>query len=127
VIHEATGRAGVPTEYEPRPRLRRLRAGQSASDHRRELFGNRIELRDLITVAGFRDVRIFLGVGQVRYPSVEELLRWEGASSPLARPIGALTNDVRAALIHDVSEALRTYTDDGIVFPTETYLAVARR
>jgi hypothetical protein len=36
--------------------------------------------------------------------------------------------DVRASLIRDVGEALRTYTDDdGIVFPAETYLAVARR
>jgi hypothetical protein len=86
------------------------------------------ELRNLITGAEFRDVKIFLGIGPVRYPSVEELVRWEGASSPLAGPIGALKDDVRSALIRDVSEALRTYTDDnGIVFPTETYLAVARR
>ena len=86
------------------------------------------ELRALITGSGFRDVRILLGIAPVRYPSVEELVRWEGASSPLAGPIGALTDDVRAALIRDVGEALRTYTDDdGVVFPTETYLVVARR
>jgi ubiquinone/menaquinone biosynthesis C-methylase UbiE len=85
------------------------------------------ELRDLITGAGFQDVRIFLGIGPVRYPTVEEFLRWEGASSPLAGPIGALKDDVRAALVHSLGEALRIYTDDaGIVFPTETYLAVAR-
>jgi ubiquinone/menaquinone biosynthesis C-methylase UbiE len=85
------------------------------------------ELRELIVGAGFQDVRIFLGIGPVRYPTVEEFLRWEGASSPLAGPIGALKDDVRAALIHDLGEALRIYTDDaGIVFPTETYLAVAR-
>ena len=85
------------------------------------------ELRDLITGAGFRDVLILLGIGPVRYPSAEELVRWEGTSSPLAGPIGALKDDVRAALVRDVGEALRTYTDDnGIVFPTETYLAVAR-
>jgi len=64
----------------------------------------------------------------VRYPSAEELLRWEGASSPLARSIGALSEDAREALIRDLGEALRTYTDDdGIVFPAETYLAVAHR
>jgi hypothetical protein len=86
------------------------------------------QLRDLIEGAGFRDVRILLGIGPVRYPSSEELLRWEGASSPLAGPIGALGDDVRAALIRDLGQALRTYTDDdGIVFPTETYLAAARR
>jgi ubiquinone/menaquinone biosynthesis C-methylase UbiE len=85
------------------------------------------ELRDLLRGAGFQDVRIFLGIGPVRYPTVEEFLRWEGASSPLAEPIAALKDNVRAALIHDLGEALRIYTDDaGIVFPTETYLAVAR-
>jgi ubiquinone/menaquinone biosynthesis C-methylase UbiE len=85
------------------------------------------ELRDLITGAGFRDVRILLGIGPVRYPSVEELVHKEAASSPLAESILSLKDDVRAALVRDVGEALRTYTDDdGIVFPAETYLAVAR-
>jgi ubiquinone/menaquinone biosynthesis C-methylase UbiE len=86
------------------------------------------ELRDLITGAGFRDVKIYLGIGAVRYPSAEEFVRWEGASSPLAGLIGALTDNVRAALIRDVGEVLRSYIDDdGIVFPAETYLAIARR
>jgi ubiquinone/menaquinone biosynthesis C-methylase UbiE len=86
------------------------------------------ELRDLITGAGFREVRIFLGIGPVRYPSAEQLVHQEAASSPLAESILSLKDDVRVALIHDVGEALRTYTDDnGIVFPTETYVAVGRR
>lgn len=89
------------------------------------------ELRDLIAIiasAGFRDVRIFLGIGPVRYPSAEELVRWEGASSPLAGSILSLEDDARAAPIRDVGEMLREYTDDdGIVFPAETYLAAARR
>ena len=39
-----------------------------------------------------------------------------------------MTDDVRVALIRDVAEALRSYIDDdGIVFPAETYLAIARR
>src|SRR5215208_6012866 len=71
---------------------------------------------------------ILFGIAPVRYPSAEELLRWEGASSPLAGPIGALSEEVREALIRDLGRALRTYTDDaGIVFPAETYLAVALR
>ena len=86
------------------------------------------ELRELITGAGFGEVRILLGIGPVRYPSVEKFLRWEGASSPLAGLIGALSDDVREALIGDLSQTLRTYTDDdGIVFPAETYLGVAHR
>lgn len=83
-------------------------------------------LRDLIAGAGFRDARILIGIGTVRYPSAEEFLRQEAASSPLAGPIGALGDDVREALIRDLREALQAYVDDtGIVFPAETYLAVA--
>jgi ubiquinone/menaquinone biosynthesis C-methylase UbiE len=86
------------------------------------------ELRDLITGAGFREVRILLGIAPVRYPSVGKFVQWEGASSPLAGLIGALSYDVREALIGDLSQTLRTYADDdGIVFPAETYLAVAHR
>jgi len=86
------------------------------------------ELRELIMGAGFGKVRILLGIAPVRYPSAEEFLRWEGASSPLAGPIGTLSDDAREALIRDLGQALRTYTDDdGIVFPAETYLAVAHR
>ena len=85
-------------------------------------------LRDLLAGSGFRDVRILIGIGTVRYPSAEEFLRQEGASSPLAGSIEALKDDVREALIRDLREALRAYTDDdGIVFPAETYLAVTHR
>jgi SAM-dependent methyltransferase len=85
-------------------------------------------LRDLVAGAGFRDARILIGIGTVRYPSAEEFLRQEGVSSPLAGLIGALSDDVREALIRDLREALRAYVDDtGIVFPAETYLAVAYR
>ena len=121
-------------EYNPGYRLLaealERHVGANAGSMMRSPFSslNADDLRDLITGAGFRDVKIFLGIGPVRYPSAEELVRWEGASSPLAGPIGALTDDVRTALIRDVGEALRSYTDDdGIVFPAETYLAIARR
>jgi ubiquinone/menaquinone biosynthesis C-methylase UbiE len=86
------------------------------------------ELRGLIKGAGFRNVKIILGIAPVRYPSAEELVHQEAASSPLAESILSLKDDVREALLSEVGEALRTYTDDnGIVFPSETYLAVARR
>jgi ubiquinone/menaquinone biosynthesis C-methylase UbiE len=122
------------TEYNPGYRLLaealERHAGPKAGAMMRSPFSSLSadELRNLITRAGFRDVKIVLGIGAVRYPSAEELVRWEGASSPLAGPIGALKDDVRAALIRDVGDALRVYTDDnGIVFPAETHLAVARR
>jgi ubiquinone/menaquinone biosynthesis C-methylase UbiE len=86
------------------------------------------ELRDLIASAGFRDVRILIGIGPVRYPSAEEFFRWEATSWLLAEPLGSLKDDVRNALIRELREALRLYADDdGIVFPAETYLTVGRR
>jgi hypothetical protein len=45
----------------------------------------------------------------------------------LAKEIGSLSDDVFEAGIHDLEGALLAYKDDnGIVFPTETYLAIAR-
>ena len=86
------------------------------------------ELRELMAGAGFGKVRILLGIAPVRYPSAEEFLQWEGASSPLAGLIGTLSDEAREVLIRDLGQALSTYTDDdGIVFPAETYLAFAHQ
>ncbi len=88
----------------------------------------RKDLRELIAGAGFHDVHIRLVISSARYPSAEEFLRQEAASSPLAGPINALSADLREALLHDLSGALQMYTDDeGIIFPMETYMATARR
>ncbi|WP_137285501.1 class I SAM-dependent methyltransferase [Halorussus salinisoli] len=85
-------------------------------------------LRTLIRDADFRDVSLTIEIGTMRYPSVEEFLRREAASSPLAEPLEALNPDIRDALIEDLEEALDAYTDDhGIVFPMEAFVAVARR
>jgi ubiquinone/menaquinone biosynthesis C-methylase UbiE len=86
------------------------------------------ELRDLLKSAGFQDVRILIGIGPVRYPSVKEFLRREMASSPLAGQIKSLSDDVFRMIVRDLEAALEAYIDDdGIVFPAETYFAIARR
>lgn len=86
------------------------------------------ELRDLVQGAGFQDVSITIGIEPMRYPSSEEFVRREAASSPLARPLDTLERDVREALVRDAETKLREYMDnDGIVFPMETHVVVARR
>lgn len=86
------------------------------------------EIRALVEDAGFRDVTITIEIGSTRYPSPEECVRREAASSPLAGPLGALSREVQDELIRDVAEALRAYTDDqGVVFPMETHLVSAHR
>lgn len=64
----------------------------------------------------------------MRYPSAEEFVRREAASSPLSEPIGNVKQGVREALVQDVRDALREYIDDdGVVFPMEPYVLTAHR
>ncbi len=85
------------------------------------------DVRTLLHDAGFVETHLTVGVASMRYPSPEEMVLREAASSPLAGPLGSLDVDSRQALIRDVAEGLRPYLDDdGMVFPMETYLAVAR-
>ena len=86
------------------------------------------ELRELVTSAGFRDVRLRIAVASARYPSAQELVRWEAASSPLAGPLSALSPGTREALVADVSAAIADRVDDdGVLFPQETHVVLARR
>lgn len=90
--------------------------------------GNAEELRALVTGAGLEDVHIRIGVGSIRFPSPGEFLLQEAASSPLAEPVGALSREVREALIRDLDEALQCCTDDdGVVFPMQTHVLTAHR
>jgi ubiquinone/menaquinone biosynthesis C-methylase UbiE len=86
------------------------------------------ELRELVTSAGFHDVRLLIVVASARYPSPEELVRWEAAASPLAGSLSALSAETRAALIDDVAAAIADrIDDDGVVLPQETHIVLARR
>ena len=85
-------------------------------------------LHELFEDAGFDDVSLTIEIGSVRYPSVEEFVRREAASSPLAEQIAAVEQGVRQALLRAVAEALEPYIDDrGIVTPMESYVIVANR
>lgn len=86
------------------------------------------ELRALIEDAGFDTVSILIDIRSLRYPSAEEFLRREAASSPLAGHLDSVSASVRSALIEELGRELREYTDDdGVVFPIETYVAIAPR
>ncbi|MDJ1430558.1 methyltransferase domain-containing protein [Halostagnicola sp. A-GB9-2] len=79
-------------------------------------------LRTLVRKAGFDDVSITIEIGSVRYPSIEEFVRREVASSPLAESIRTVEQEIRDALVQDVADELEGYTDDdGVVFPMESY------
>jgi ubiquinone/menaquinone biosynthesis C-methylase UbiE len=87
----------------------------------------RAELRALITEAGFGSVMILIAVAGTRYPGARELVNWEMESWLLAEEFQQLRNMTREAIIANLEEALADYTDDeGIVFPAETWVVVAR-
>lgn len=86
------------------------------------------DLRSLLKSAGFHDVRILIGVGPVRYPSVNEFLRREMAGSPLAGQAKSWSYDLFRMIVHDLEIALEAYIDDdGIIFPAETYFVIAHK
>lgn len=88
---------------------------------------SRSDLHDLVADAGFESAAVTIGIGSMRYPSPAEFVRREAASSPLSGPLGSISAAVRDALVRDVTEGIGDYIDDeGVVFPMETFLVVAR-
>jgi ubiquinone/menaquinone biosynthesis C-methylase UbiE len=88
---------------------------------------NEEDLRTLARDAGFGEVSVALEIDSVRYPSVEEFVRREAASSPLAESISGVNRGVRDALVSAVEDGLKAYTDDdGVVFPMESYVLTLR-
>jgi SAM-dependent methyltransferase len=70
-------------------------------------------LCQLLLDAGFAELSLRVGVGTVRVPSAEELLR-------------QLEAGARAALARDLDQTLRDWTgDDGAVVPVQAWLATA--
>jgi ubiquinone/menaquinone biosynthesis C-methylase UbiE len=92
------------------------------------VFGDGIEaLRMLLTEAGFREVRIGSDVRMVRFASPDAFVQQQVAGSPLASHVAQVDDAARAAVRLDVSAAMQPYVnDDGLAFPIEAHLAIAR-
>jgi ubiquinone/menaquinone biosynthesis C-methylase UbiE len=92
------------------------------------VFGdNTGELRGLLTQAGFRTVRVGSDVRMVRFESTEAFVRNQVQGSPLASHVAAVDDTAREGLIREVTVAMHPYmNDDGLSFPIEGQIAVAR-
>lgn len=89
---------------------------------------DRADLHRLLTAAGFRAVRVRIGIVDVRFPSAREFLRREVVSTPLAEPVSGLDEARHEQMAMELERTLAPYTDDdGIAFPFQTWLAVAAR
>lgn len=90
-------------------------------------FGGAERLRAVAGDAGLVDVDIRIGVGSERFASIQDFVAQEAASSPLAGPLGELSEGRRDALVADLTDALADHIDDaGLVFPNETQVLTAR-
>ena len=89
-------------------------------------LGSAADLRTLITGAGFTEVLLRPAVKALRFSSSEEFVRRYVAATPLAGMVAKASDDARAALITEVSAALKSSEDhQGLTFPIEAHLALA--
>ena len=88
---------------------------------------NVTEVRSLFEKAGFKDIRVIIRVDTVRWPSVAELVRQETNSMPVP-DVQAKMAEAQEALTCEMEALVEAYVDDnGVVFPVQDYVAVARR
>lgn len=92
------------------------------------VFGDSTDdLRDLLTQGGFRTVRVGADVRMVRFASPAAFVRYQVAGSPLATHVATVDDAALEALILEVTEAMQGYlSDDGLAFPIEGQVAVAK-
>jgi hypothetical protein len=84
-------------------------------------------LQTMLEVAGFHEVRVRREKRLACFPSPEHFTRWVIVGSVLGRAGVQVRDEPLAALIREVDEALRPYVSaDGLAFPMEAHLAVAR-
>lgn len=91
-------------------------------------LSNTDELYALIAGAGFSDITIRPVVKALRFPSSNEFVLHYTAGSALASLVAAANDGARSALLAEVDVALQSYVDDqGLAFPIESNVAVARK
>ncbi len=127
-----------PIEHNPATRAlsealdRHVGPGASVAKRTEHALADTTQLRALVARAGFHDVGIETATKAVRFPSSADYLRIQLAATPLASLAAARDADGRdrlvEALIEDVGAALAPYAgDDGVTFPQEVRVVLARR
>jgi ubiquinone/menaquinone biosynthesis C-methylase UbiE len=85
-------------------------------------------LQTILENAGFHDVRQRRERKVARFPSPELFTRWVVAGSVLGRTGVQVRDESLEAMIREVDKALQPYVSlDGLAFPMEAHLAVARK
>jgi ubiquinone/menaquinone biosynthesis C-methylase UbiE len=84
------------------------------------------ELHGLVASAGFRNVRVRPTIETTRLPLPEEFVPGHLAALPMAQAIARLAPDRRAALLEEMTDALRAYVDgDELALPSGVNVVTA--
>jgi ubiquinone/menaquinone biosynthesis C-methylase UbiE len=84
------------------------------------------ELCRLVVAAGFREVALHPCAMTMRLPALAGFVLSHLAATPVAGAVAAVGSEARAALVDQVSLALRAYMDgDGLAIPDETNIVTA--
>ncbi len=102
-------------------------AGTAAADFMRAPFvmESVAKMRSLFEKAGFQEIEVVIRVDELRYPSVEHLIRYEtlNMSEPEIH-----TTEMQEKLTHEMKVLAEANIDDyGVVFPVQQFVVVARR
>ena len=83
------------------------------------------QMRGLFEQAGFTDIHVTNRIETLRYPSVAHFVRYETLN--IADP-KLHTRETQKALVVEMNTLVAAYVDDdGVVFPAQDYVVVARR
>lgn len=102
-------------------------AGPDAADFMRSPFVMESveQMRALFQQAGFEAITVINRVETLRYPSVAHLVRYETLN--IADP-ALHSRETQEAIVGEMSTLVASYIDDnGVVFPAQDYVVIARR
>ena len=89
-------------------------------------LGDHRELKNLIQTTGFANTTIRIGIGTVRFKSVDQFVSLYTAGTPLSAHVSHMSEKAYLAMVGNVRSALESYVDDeGLAFPIEGHLATA--
>ena len=84
-------------------------------------------VRVLLADAGFRDIRVRIGIHTLRFASAEAYTRGFLAASPIAGEIAAMDEAKRTRMMQEIVAALHPFIDDdGLATPAEDHTVLAR-
>jgi hypothetical protein len=91
-------------------------------------LGDPEALRTVIAGASFGNIAIRPAQKTLRFPSPKEFAIRYVAGSALASLVARADDDARTAFLAEVNARLQSYVDDqGLAFPIESNVAVARK